>query len=158
MSLNKNPAVDARAVRRIHKELERIQSTAETSGLVVEVVNQSQWNVHVRGAKGTLYDGELFVLQIHFTNDYPMDSPICIFTPPSPVHEHIYSNGHICLNILGDDWSPALTVESICLSILSMLSSAQIKIRPAGDERYSATHPPGSNPKLTRWDFHDDTV
>ena len=29
-----------------------------------------------------------------------MDSPEVVFLLPAPIHEHIYSNGHICLNIL----------------------------------------------------------
>ena len=37
------------------------------------------------------------------------------FIPPAPVHPHIYSNGHICLDILYDSsnggWSPALTIN-----------------------------------------------
>ena len=39
------------------------------------------------------------------------------FLPPSPVHPHIYSNGHICLDILYDGqsggWSPALTMNKV---------------------------------------------
>ena len=31
-------------------------------------------------------------------------------------------------NFQGDDWSPALTVHSICISVLSMLSSATVKV------------------------------
>ncbi|CAB1350023.1 unnamed protein product, partial [Coregonus sp. 'balchen'] len=59
---------------------------------------------------------------------YPFDSPQVMFTGENiPVHPHVYSNGHICLSILTEDWSPALSVQSVCLSIISMLSSCKEK-------------------------------
>ena len=108
------------------------------------------------GAAGTLYEGEKYTLRIRFTEDYPMDSPEVVFLLPAPVHSHIYSNGHICLNILGADWSPALTAKSVCLSILSMLSSATVKVLPQDNASY--TKHPRKGPKSTNFAYHDDTV
>ncbi len=83
----------------------------------------------MNGPPGTLYDGEEFLLQFKFGAKYPFDSPEVTFTGNHiPVHPHIYSNGHICLSILTEDWSPALSVEAVCLSIMSMLASAKEKV------------------------------
>ncbi|KAK9804389.1 hypothetical protein WJX72_010730 [[Myrmecia] bisecta] len=108
-----------------------------------------------------LYDGEVFRLAINFTDRYPLEAPEVMFIPRSPVHPHIYSNGHICLDILYDSanggWSPALTINKVCLSLRSMLASNTELRRPVGDREYCARMH-GRSPKETRWDFDDDTV
>uniref|UniRef100_A0A8C5WWV0 Ubiquitin conjugating enzyme E2 W n=1 Tax=Laticauda laticaudata TaxID=8630 RepID=A0A8C5WWV0_LATLA len=87
------------------------------------------WIVDMEGASGTLYEGEKFQLLFKFSSRYPFDSPQVVFTGENiPVHPHVYSNGHICLSILTEDWSPALSVQSVCLSIISMLSSCKEKV------------------------------
>ena len=89
-----------------------------------------RWRVEVTGPTETLYDGEQFCLQFKFGPKYPFESPEVTFVGDKvPVHPHIYSNGHICLSILTEDWSPALSVETVCLSITSMLSSAKEKVK-----------------------------
>ena len=77
------------------------------------------------------------------------------FVGTPPVHEHIYSCGFICLSTLSTDWTPALKTSSVCLSIISMLSSAHEKKKPANDEsssKYMAT----KSPKDINWHFEDD--
>ena len=119
--------------------------------------NLSKWNVILNGAAGTLYSGEKFELQFTFGSKYPFDSPQVVFVAPKiPVHPHVYSNGHICLSILTDDWSPALSVTSVCISIVSMLSSCKKKEFPPDNDFYVKTA--SKNPKKTRWWYHDDNV
>jgi ubiquitin-conjugating enzyme E2 W len=147
----------ARAQSRILKEQQKWSTEAALDGFALDVRGPQCWRVHFTGALNTLYSGENFTLEFVFTDDYPMESPIVVFVPPAvPVHPHIYSNGHICLNILGDDWSPALTVQSICVSILSMLSSASVKEPPHDNDRYVSRKV--KNPKQTMFAYHDDKV
>ncbi|KAL9657079.1 hypothetical protein ABK040_002705 [Willaertia magna] len=110
------------------------------------------------GAKHTLYENEKFRLKFTFPDDYPLQSPEVVFVPPFiPLHEHVYTNGHICLNILYDGWSPVMNVQSVCMSIQSMLSSATEKKKPRDNDTYVMTNM-NISPKQTRWWFHDDKV
>jgi ubiquitin-conjugating enzyme E2 W len=151
------------ALKRLQKEMKSFMTESPPGLSLHEDTlagrNLSIWKVHVKGPQNTLYQGENFLLQFKFGAKYPFDSPEVTFVGPSasiPLHHHIYSNGHICLSILTDDWSPALSVQSVCLSILSMLASAKEKSRPPDDMFYVKTC--SKNPKKTRWWFHDDSV
>ena len=95
----------------------------------LQVIDEEKliWHITFEGADGSLYKGEVFTLQFRFTDNYPFESPEVMFKGTPPIHEHIYSCGYICLSTLDSDWTPALKTSSVCMSILSMLSSATEK-------------------------------
>uniref|UniRef100_A0AAQ6IQL5 Ubiquitin conjugating enzyme E2 D4 n=1 Tax=Anabas testudineus TaxID=64144 RepID=A0AAQ6IQL5_ANATE len=66
------------------------------------------------------YQSGVFFLTIHFPTDYPFKPPKVAFTTKI-YHPNINSNGSICLDILRSQWSPALTVSKVLLSICSLL-------------------------------------
>mmetsp|Transcript_14363 Transcript_14363/g.24454 ORF Transcript_14363/g.24454 Transcript_14363/m.24454 type:complete len:81 (-) Transcript_14363:43-285(-) len=78
-----------------------------------------------------------------------------MFIGKPPEHEHVYSCGYICLSTLSTDWTPALKTSSVCMSILSMLSSADKKQKPPNDEESSA-YMKNKSPKDINWFFEDD--
>ena len=80
-------------------------------------------------------EGGFFTANMSFPTDYPNKPPSVKFVSDM-WHPNVYADGRVCISILhspGDDpmgyeqaserWSPVQTVETIMLSIISMLSS-----------------------------------
>merc|ERR1712022_50224 len=73
------------------------------------------------GPADSPYAGGVFFLTIHFPTDYPFKPPKVSFNTRI-YHPNIDSNGSICLDILKDQWSPALTISKVLLSVCSLLT------------------------------------
>ena len=73
------------------------------------------------GPEDSPYAGGVFFLNINFPSDYPFKAPKIMFITRI-YHPNINSNGSICLSILKEEWSPALTISKVLLSISSLLT------------------------------------
>lgn len=81
------------------------------------------WTAAIIGPEGSPYSGGFFQLDITFPTDYPFKPPKISFTTRI-FHPNINSHGGICLDILKHQWSPALTITKVLLSISSLLTDA----------------------------------
>jgi len=140
---------------RIQRELkEFIKSPPPGLSVKISGKNVRLWIVTLTMPENTtIYAGEKYKLRIQFPNDYPTSPPSVYFLPPTPRHEHVYTNGDICLSLLGKDWRPIMTASSIAGSIMSILCGAQRKSLPMDNARH-ASNKPGK--KQDDWVYHDD--
>lgn len=110
-----------------------------------------------------LYQNQTYRLRFRFSGNYPIEAPEVTFAHtsqpprPIPIHPHIYSNGIICLDLLGSSgWSPVQNVESVCMSLQSMLTGNNKNERPPGDEEFVRRNT--QRPRDVRFVYEDDTV
>ena len=111
------------ALKRIQKELADLQRDppANCSAGPNSDSELYQWIATIMGPEDSSYSGGVFFLSIQFPTDYPFKPPKITFTTRI-YHPNINSNGNICLDILKDQWSPALTISKVLLSISSLLT------------------------------------
>ena len=113
----------ANCLKRINKELTDLgkDPPAGCSAGPSSEDDMHNWSAAIIGPDDSAYSGGLFHLNITFPNDYPFKPPKVIFTTKI-YHPNVNSNGSICLDILKEQWSPALTISKVLLSILSLLT------------------------------------
>lgn len=119
----------------LQKQLKMIMQDP-SSGFSAGLINNDifKWRVTLIGPPGTPYEGGIFPAILDFPAEYPNIPPKMKFICPM-YHPNIRETGEVCISILhppGDDiyeyedrserWLPIHTVESILVSVISMLS------------------------------------
>ncbi|KAF2868424.1 ubiquitin-conjugating enzyme/RWD-like protein [Massariosphaeria phaeospora] len=107
----------------------------------IELVNENvlEWSVALIVLNpDSLYYGGYFKARMSFPKNYPYSPPDFKFIRPL-YHPNIYPDGRLCISILhapGDDemsgelaserWSPVQRVETVLLSVLSLLDDPEV--------------------------------
>ncbi|KAH7889961.1 ubiquitin-conjugating enzyme/RWD-like protein [Phlebopus sp. FC_14] len=83
--------------------------------------NLFEWAGTIEGAAGTIYAGLAFRISISFPSNYPYSPPSIKFETPC-YHPNVdIVGGAICLDILQDKWSAVYSVQTVLLSLQSLL-------------------------------------
>ena len=111
------------ALRRITKEYKDMQkeTIAHISAGPVNTDDMFTWKAVVVGPEDTPFSGGTFHANIRFPSDYPFKPPKINFETKI-YHPNISDSGSICLDILSGQWSPALTITKVLLSLSSLLT------------------------------------
>ncbi|CEO99871.1 E2 ubiquitin-conjugating enzyme [Plasmodiophora brassicae] len=114
------------AMQRVQKEFKEIvESTGlDKAGVDAALVNDDlqHWTGRICGPIDTPYQGGIYHVDIQIPKKYPFVPPVMKFTTKI-WHPNISSQtGAICLDILKNEWSPALTIRTALLSLQALLS------------------------------------
>jgi len=111
----------SQALKRIQRELADIQKNPPVNcSAGPKEDDMFEWEAFLLGPEDTPYAGGMFFLDIKFPGDYPLKPPTVSFRTKI-YHCNINDSGTICLDILKDKWTPALTIGKVLLSISSLL-------------------------------------
>ena len=123
----------ANRTRRLQKEIRDIALDAH-SGISItspqdspEISDFTHLKGHFAGPPDTPYEGGHYEVDIRITAEYPFKPPVMKFLTKI-WHPNVSSQtGAICLDTLGAQWSPVLTLKSALISLQSLLSSPEPK-------------------------------
>jgi len=115
---------------RLKKELQDVKGTVHASpaGVCANPVDDKNLRIlhgMIKGPSDSPYDGGIFHVEISIPPSYPFEPPKMKFSTKI-WHPNVSSvTGAICLDILKDQWSPALTIKTALLSLQALLSAPE---------------------------------
>jgi ubiquitin-conjugating enzyme E2 G1 len=122
------------AMKRLQSEYKQyIKDTSPCYSLNPSESNFLKWNIILFGPNDTIFEGGIFNCILEFPKDYPNKPPVFKFTD-NMFHPNIFPDGRVCMSILhegvdvfgyehiSERWNPSHSVNSILLSLLSILT------------------------------------
>ncbi|KAG9234496.1 ubiquitin-conjugating enzyme E2 [Amylocarpus encephaloides] len=109
--------------KRIIKETERLMAEPVPGiSAVPHGDNLRYFDVTIDGPESSPYNHGRYKLELFLPDDYPMTPPKVRFMTKI-YHPNIDKLGRICLDVLKSNWSPALQIRTILLSIQALLGA-----------------------------------
>lgn len=108
--------------RRLRTEL-RVLSLDPVDGIQAQPLDDScyHWQACLDGPSGSPYEGGRFYLYIQVPYSYPLDPPIVRFITKI-FHPNVSRHGDIGIDSIQHNWSLALTIGKVLISIQSLLT------------------------------------
>ena len=121
-----------------------LSSTPGISAFPSSPENLLNWTATISGPSDTPYASLTFKLSFQFPSSYPYAPPTVLFKTPI-FHPNVDFSGRICLDILKDKWSAVYNVQSVLLSLQSLLGEpnkyASVSSRVSPDVKLINTSP-----------------
>jgi ubiquitin-protein ligase len=129
-SIDKNisgSSINSSATKRVLMELKQVASgntgvwmhSAEGVHIFPAPDNLQFWRALIEGPSGSPFEGGVFALNVMIPDNYPISPPRITFETPI-YHCNVNDSGKICLDVLQDNWSPALSVPK-CLEAIRIM-------------------------------------
>jgi ubiquitin-protein ligase len=114
-----NTIYNNRVINRVNKEIKECEENG--INITYDESNITTLSCTLLGIEGTDYESGKFKLEAIFPNNYPFSPPEIKFKCKM-FHPNISMSGLICLDILSNKWSPALSFYKVLLSLQLLLS------------------------------------
>jgi ubiquitin-conjugating enzyme E2 D/E len=111
------------AQKRVLRELDTV-TKGPPPGCEVELESETDvfsWVAHLSGPEGSPYAGGRFSVRLTFPSDYPF-KPVDVKFTTSVYHPNINEQGAVCMDMLKDKWSPAMTAYTVISALVTLLA------------------------------------
>ena len=129
--------------KRIFKDINNFKkSNLEESGIFCNFCENNLFivNIMIIGPKDTPYENGFYFFRLTFPTNYPFSPPVVkYYTQGHNIrfNPNLYVNGKVCVSILntwdGPGWTSCCTLNSILLSLQSLLNENPIQNEPGWD-------------------------
>jgi len=115
------PVSSQMSLKRIHREIADVKKEDLGPITLSPTDNLFVWKGSIPGPQASPYEGGVFNVDVVLATDYPFSAPKVTFSTRI-YHMNISDRGNICIDILKHNWSPALSLFKVMLSLSSLLT------------------------------------